>query len=140
MHELASKAPNRRKLYDILQKVYDLPNYGTAVTTDYLKDIMKENSVFLKVKRDQTHTIPKGTRRNFNSIDTLHWLVKVLREKGKPECGFTSWVIPNIEWMLRMIIWADPEQKPNICKTLVRDQKRSEKNNIEDKSVNIDPE
>ena len=39
--EIASKAPNRRKLYDILQKVYDLPNYGPAVTTDYLRELLK---------------------------------------------------------------------------------------------------
>ena len=39
--EVAQKAPNRRKLYDILQKVYDLPNYGPMITTDYLREIMK---------------------------------------------------------------------------------------------------
>jgi len=38
--EVAQKAPNRRKLYDILQKVYDLPNYGPMITTDYLREIM----------------------------------------------------------------------------------------------------
>ena len=89
--DVASKAPNRRKLYDILQKVYDLPNFGPAVTTDYLREIMKKDSRFLKVKRDETHTIPKGTRRNYNSIETLHWLIKILKKKLKKECGFTSY-------------------------------------------------
>ena len=122
--DVASKAPTRRKLYDLLQKVYDLPNYGTAVTTEYLREVMKEDSIFLKVKREDTHTIPKGTRRNFNSIETLHLLIKTLRDKGMPECGFTSYQIPNIQWMLRMIIWADPEQKASICKKLVQTGKQ----------------
>ena len=78
------------------------------ITTDYLREIMKKDSLFLKVKRNETHTIPKGTRRNYNSLQTLHLLVKILKEKGKKECGFTSYAVPNVEWMLRMIIWADP--------------------------------
>ena len=64
--------------------MYDLPNYGPAVTTEYLREIMKENSLHLKVKREDTHTIPKGVRRNFNSIDTLHKLIRLLRDKGHP--------------------------------------------------------
>ena len=79
------------------------------ITTEYLREIMKKDSLFLKVKREETHTIPKGTRRNYNSIETLHWLTKTLKEKGKNECGFTSYAVPNVEWMLRMIIWADPD-------------------------------
>ena len=78
------------------------------ITTDYLRDIMQEHSTYLKVKRDETHTIPKGTRRNYSSISTLHWLIKILVNKGQKECGFTSYCPPNVEWMLRMIIWADP--------------------------------
>ena len=69
---------------------------------------MKKDSTLLMVKRDLTHTIPKGTRRNYNSIETLHMLIKTLRLKNKKECGFTTYCPPNIEWMLRMIIWADP--------------------------------
>lgn len=34
--ELTSKAPNRRKLYDIISKEYDLPNFGPCITTEYL--------------------------------------------------------------------------------------------------------
>lgn len=95
--EIAQKAPNRRKLYDILQKVYDLPNFGPAVTTDYLREIMKKVSRFVKVKREKTYTIPRGTRRNYNSIETLHMLIKTLRNNGKKECGFTTYSPPNIE-------------------------------------------
>ena len=59
--------------------MYDLPNFGPAVTTEYLREIMKKDSSLLKVKRDLTHTIPKGTRRNYNSIETLHMLIKTLK-------------------------------------------------------------
>lgn len=109
------------------------------ITTDYLREIMKEHSLFVKVKRDETHTIPKGTRRNYNSIETLHWLILVLREKEKKECGFTSYSIPNVEWMLRIIIWADPTQKSIIFKKSVEDKSDYRKVTLEERIVNIDP-
>ena len=137
--EVAQKAPNRRKLYDILQKVYDLPNYGPALTMDYLKEQIKPNSRFLKVNRDDTHTIPKGTKRNYNSIETLHLLVKTLDKKGKKECGFTSYAVPNLEWMLRMIIWADPEQKLAIFKKTIENKNDYRKHFLEDQTVQLDP-
>ncbi len=49
--DIAQKAPNRRKLYDIIQKVYDLPNFGPVITTDYLKEIVKPESKYLKIMR-----------------------------------------------------------------------------------------
>ena len=78
------------------------------ITTDYLREIMKQHSRFIKVKREDTHTIPKGIRRNFASIPTLHLLIKTLKAKDKKECGFTSYCPPNVEWMLRIIIYVDP--------------------------------
>ena len=53
------------------------------ITTSYLREIMKANSKYIKVKRESTHTIPKGVRRNFSSIETLHWLIKTLKKKNK---------------------------------------------------------
>ena len=68
----------------------------------------------MKVKRSETHPIPKGTRKTFNAIETFSTLVVVLKDNNKKESGFTHYDMPNIEWMLRMIIWADPERKENI--------------------------
>lgn len=62
--------------------MYDLPNFGPAVTTEYLREIMKKESKFTKVKREQTHTLPKGSKRNYNSIETMHLLIKTLKTKG----------------------------------------------------------
>ena len=42
--DIASKAPNRRKLFDLIQKVYDLPNYGPSITTEYLQEIKNTDS------------------------------------------------------------------------------------------------
>lgn len=137
--EITSKAPNRRKLYDILQKVYDLPNFGPATTTEYLREIMVEESRFLKVKREDTFTIPKGTRRNYNVIETLHQLIKTLKDKNKKECGFTSYSPPNIEWMLRMIIWANPDKKEEIFKRSTENKSDNRKIFLEDKVVTLDP-
>ena len=122
-----------------MQKVYDLPNFGPATTTEYLREIMLQNSRFIKVKREETYTIPKGTRRNYNVIETLHWLIKILKEKGKKECGFTSYSPPNMEWMLRMIIWADPIKKKEIFKKSIEDKSDYRKIVLEDKIVILDP-
>ena len=102
------------------------------ITTDYLREIMKAESKYVKVPRDQTNTIPKGIRRNFNSIETLHWLILTLKSKGEKECGFTSYSPPNLEWMLRIIIWADPTQKPIIFKKATEDKKDRRKILLED--------
>ena len=77
---------------------------------------MKKTCKYIKVVREKTHTIPKGTKRNFNSLDTLNTLIKILAEKEKKLCGFNHFQVPNVEWMLRMIIWADPEKKDGIFK------------------------
>ena len=49
---------------------------------------MKTNCKYIKVPREETHTIPKGTKRNFNSLDTLNTLIKILKDKGEKQCGF----------------------------------------------------
>ena len=108
LKDIMDRAGTRRRCYNIVQKVYDLPNFGPVITQDYLAELIKPVCSLLRVKRSKTHTIPKGRRRNWNSIDAFNLLVKTLEEKGKTPCGFTHFTLPNIEWMLRMIIWADP--------------------------------
>ena len=41
-------------------------------------------------------------------------MAKTLEDKGKKPTGFTYFSMPNIDWMLRIIIWADPTQKDKI--------------------------
>ncbi len=65
---LASIAGNRRKLYDLIQKKYDLPNFSPCITENYLQELIRPKSKFLKVKRDETHPIPKGVRKAHNSL------------------------------------------------------------------------
>jgi len=55
-----------------------------------------------------------------------------LKSKGEKECGFTSYCPPNVEWMLRIIIWADPTQKPIIFKKATEDKKDRRKILLED--------
>ena len=92
---------------------------------------MKINCKYIKVPREETHTIPKGTKRNFNSLDTLNTLIKILKEKGKKQCGFNHFSVPNVEWMLRMIIWANPEKKEEIFKKQIEIKKDFRKQNLE---------
>ena len=50
-------------------------------------------------------------------------LVNTLEEKGEKPCGFTHFSIPNIKWMLRMIIWASPELKNEIISKTTKNDK-----------------
>ena len=47
--------------------------------------------------------------------------------------------MPNLEWMLRMIIFADPSQKENIFKKSVEDKSDYRKVALEEKIIKIDP-
>ena len=108
LKEISQKAPTRKKLYNIIQKVYDLPNFGPCVSQEYLAELIKPECKFLKVLRTETHTIPTGNRRNWSSLSAFNLLVETLEAKRKKPCGFTHFSMPNIDWMLRIIIWADP--------------------------------
>ena len=63
----------------------------------YLKEIAKPHSAFLKVLRSETHTIPKGTRKQYTSIDLFETLQKTLEKKGEKPTGFTHFALPNID-------------------------------------------
>ena len=141
LKELSSKASTRKKLYQIIQKVYDLPNFGPVISQEYLSELIKPECKYLKVLRSETHTIPKGEKRNWNSIDAFNLLVKTLQEKGKKPCGFTHFSRPNIEWMLRILIWADPSQKDKIIDktTSSKKQQTVRQQEIDNKKVEVDP-
>ena len=47
--DIVARAPNRRKLYDIIQKEYDLPNFGPCITTEYLKELSKPGCKYVRV-------------------------------------------------------------------------------------------
>jgi hypothetical protein len=53
------------------------------MSQEYLAEIIKPDSKYLKVMRSETHTIPKGQKRNWNSVDAFNLLVSTLHEKGK---------------------------------------------------------
>ena len=77
-----------------------MPSFGPCLTTKYLREVFEkseEDCSVLKVTRDQTHPIPKGTKRNFNSVDTLTLLIKTLKDKGKKPCGFNYYSEPNLD-------------------------------------------
>ena len=58
-----------------------MPNFSPAVTTEYLNEIIKPDSNYFKVSRKETHTIPKGTKRNFSALETFELLENLLIEK-----------------------------------------------------------
>ena len=120
--DIVSKAPTRRKLYDIIQKVYDLPNFGTCISTEYLKELSKPDCKYLRVERTKTSPIPKGVKRFWNSIEAFNHLCKILVKKKLNPTGFTHFAIPNLSWMVRMMIFVDPNTKKEIFKrmTLVK--------------------
>ena len=78
LKELSSKASTRKKLYRIVQKVYDLPNFGPVMSQEYLAELIKPECRYLKVLRSQTNTVPKGEKRNWSSVGAFNLLVKTL--------------------------------------------------------------
>ena len=141
LKELSSKASTRKKLYRIVQKVYDLPNFGPEMSQEYLAELIKPECRYLKVLRSQTNTVPKGEKRNWSSVGAFNLLVKTLQEKGKKPCGFTHFAIPNIDWMLRIIIWADPSVKEQIIDRTTSNKRAqsTRQKEIESQQVAVDP-
>jgi len=88
-----------------LSKVLDLPVLGGAISLDYLKSLISTDSPYFKVERDKTRPLPiKNFRRCFDGKETFKILEKLLKSKGKKPTGFTIWRLPDIPWMLRVII------------------------------------
>ena len=72
--KLVTLAPTRRELYNLCSKEYDLPNYGPCITVDYLKEINKIESKFLKVPRNKTNKLPPAAKRFWNSLEAFNCL------------------------------------------------------------------
>jgi hypothetical protein len=47
--------------------------------------------------------------------------------------------MPNIEWMLRVIVWADPSLKEEIINAQVKNYKDERDKLIEQEDIQIDP-
>ena len=98
------KAPNRKTLYEKIQRVYDLPKYSPNISMDYLTTVLTNGSDILKAPRKDTSHIPEEEVRRFRSRELFLLLEKTLMEKMLPPTGFTELNIPDIAWMLRMLV------------------------------------
>ena len=83
--------------------------------------------------------MPKGSRRNWSSLEAFNKMTRVLQQKILETSGFTHFCMPNIEWMLRVIVWADPSLKEEIINAQVKNYKDERDKLIEQEDIQIDP-
>ena len=105
--ELSVKIKNKSQLYDVLAKIYYLPDFGSrAVTKDYLmKHIYAQPQIFM-LNRKQV--IQHHFRYyKFSALELLEILEEMLRQKGKKPTGLNPTCLPNIEWLMNAILALD---------------------------------
>lgn len=102
-------------MYQKLSKVIDLPVLGACISLDYLKELLKKNCKYFYITREKTRTLPiKNFRRCFDGKQTFNILEKLLKAKNLKPSGFSLWSLPDISWMLRVIIAIKPSERDNI--------------------------
>ena len=110
--QLAQYAGNRVELYQKLSTVLDLPTLCPAITLDYLKSLLLPDCPYFTITREETRMLPQANyKRRFDAKETLKILEKILRRKKLKPTGFDQWAMPDIRWMLRMVIALEPTQK-----------------------------
>ena len=77
---LSKKVPNRKTLYQKLQRLYDLPKYSPFISVKYLKRVLQGDQTMLRVKRDETFHVPKEEVKRFRSEELFLLLEKTLIE------------------------------------------------------------
>ena len=92
----------------------------------------------MKVKRELTHHIPKKEAKRFRILDTFHKLEDLSIKKMKKKTGFNELNIPDISWMLRMLVYLDPNWKSEITKRVNNKYKKSKEKNWENIEIEVD--
>ena len=105
--ELSIKIKNKAQFYDILSKIFYLPNFNSrAITKDYLyKYLPKEPQIFTIKRLGLTQHHFRFNR--YCALELLEILNKMLKDKGKPPSGIEANALPNVEWLMNAILYLD---------------------------------
>jgi len=136
--DLSKMAANRSELYEKICPVYDIPKLTPSVSLDYLKEILKTKSKFLKVPRNRTHPIPHSEVKRFKALDTYVLLEGLLKKHKAQPTGFNEFQMPDVGWMLRVICAIDPQQLPYVFnKKYLKTDPREKA--MQEETIEIDP-
>ncbi len=102
--ELSIKIKNKSQLYDVLSKVYYLPELSSrAATTDYLRKYTDKEPQILMLKRKEI------TRHHYRyALELLELLENMLKIEKKYRTGIEAHALPNIDWLMDAILHLDP--------------------------------
>ena len=105
--ELSVKVKNKSQLYDILSKIYYLPDLSSrAATKEYfLKYVYKEPQIFMLKRKEITQHHFRYYK--FNALELLEILNKMLKEKNLKPSGLDGSALPNIDWLMNAIVSLD---------------------------------
>lgn len=114
--ELSYFAKKKKDVYYGLAAVYYLPEFSSkAMSKEYLAEISKTDSNYLKVKNDEINPI-KLEFRKLGAGDLILRLDQLLLAKGLKVTGIDSAHLPNIQWLANICRWADPNDDLKLFK------------------------
>lgn len=115
--ELAIKIKNKAQLYDVLAKIYYLPDQTCrAITKDYLLNYVQKDPQILMVPR-KTLIHHHFRFQKYSAPELLELLDKLLKSKGLKPSGLNMTTIPNVEWLMNTIMHVDPSDPYELLTT-----------------------
>ena len=117
--QLNSIFNTRFQLYKACNIVYFLPEWGCkAIDMEYLENIQSldpNHPKILAIERTSMNNEVVDTRnKQYDALGLLNTLEELCKEKHLPPTGFTSLILPNVEWLLKVIKHIDPEDEYNV--------------------------
>lgn len=116
LDELSFFAKSKNDIYHSLSTIYHLPKLSSkAITNEYLLEISKANSQYLKVPNQEITPVTLEFRK-LGTIDLLERLDKLLISKGEKRTGFDLIHFPDTQWIANICRWADSNDTLEVFK------------------------
>lgn len=116
LQELSYYAKSKDDLYYGLAGTYYLPKLSSkSVTMDYLREISKSNSQFLKVPVEEIRPMNLEFKK-IGVDDVIERLNNHLVTNGYKPTGFDSLHLPDVQWVADICRWADPSDQLKVFK------------------------
>jgi hypothetical protein len=114
--ELNKRLGNKHEAYADASKLYYLPDFTSkAINVEFLKQIFyldESNPSIFAIPREKLilHDLPP-LRVELSVMRLLEKLEDILDELEMPSTGMSISSLPNEEWILRAIMFVDPDNK-----------------------------
>ena len=106
----------KRDMYSALSTVYYLPAFNSkACSKQWLSELAKENSAYFKIRNEYVAQVYCEVKRH-DVFVLLQYLEDLLRARNLPPTGLPPRQAPNIEWLYKVILSLEPEDKLGILR------------------------